>query len=154
MTEVSPGEPPETHTGRPGQMTPDHILRELASIPLDEPLPARLTRAVDALRAHPERMSAMGGTPFTSGHRRRLTPGGRPAPGDGETSMKATRRAVSALIEPDRAALRLEPGKISAVLLGMLFTPHLSRPGDTEPSPEELVGILLHGALNDPWSTP
>lgn len=48
----------------------DHVLRELASISLDEPLAARLAEAAEALRAHMERMGTVVGALHASGHRR------------------------------------------------------------------------------------
>ena len=65
--------------------------------------------------------------------------------------MTATREAVAELVEPDRAALRLAPDKLAAVFLGMLFS---RRPaaGESEPTTEDLVDVLLHGALRDPRS--
>ncbi|MEV4460782.1 helix-turn-helix domain-containing protein [Microbispora sp. NPDC049633] len=134
-------------------MNPDHVLRELASISLDEPLPDRLTQAAEALHAHLGRMGTVIGALHGTGHRRERGRGGReggregtregdrPIPGGREASMKATREAVVELIEPDRPALRLEPEQIASVFLGMLFT------RSQGPSPEELVDILLHGAL-------
>nr|WP_205751844.1 TetR/AcrR family transcriptional regulator [Cryptosporangium phraense] len=60
-------------------LRPDHVLAELASIELDEPLAARLVEAADALAAHLGRMGAVigslhatGGVPLRRG----------PAPGD------------------------------------------------------------------------
>lgn len=135
-------------------MNPDHVLRELATISLDEPLGARLTQAAEALRAHLERIGTVIGALYASGHRReRAQAGDRPAPGGREASMEATHEAVTELIEPDRAELRMEPGKIASVFLGMLFTRSHPASRDTDLSPEELVDILLHGTRNIPGST-
>jgi AcrR family transcriptional regulator len=133
-------------------MNPDHALRELASVSLDEPLAARLTQAAEALRAHLERMGTVIGALHASGHRRGQSRGDRPAQGDRESSMKAIREAVAELIEPDRATLRLEPEKLASIFLGMLFTSHRPTAGDTEPTAADLVDVLLHGALRDPRS--
>jgi hypothetical protein len=65
------------------------------------------------MRAHLERMSAVVGTLHASGHRRRQEPGDRPAPGSREASVRAIHDGVTELIEPDRAALRLDPWKVS-----------------------------------------
>jgi AcrR family transcriptional regulator len=143
-------------------MNPGHVLRELASISLDEPLPDRLTQAAEALHAHLGRMGTVIGALHGTGHRRERGRGGReggsegggedgregdrPAPGSREASMTATREAIVELIEPDRAALRLEPEKFASVFLGMLFT------RSQGPSAEELVDILLHGVLKRPES--
>jgi AcrR family transcriptional regulator len=134
-------------------MDPGHVLRELASISLEEPLEARLVQAAEALRAHLERMGTVIGALHASGHRHGQPRGGRPAPGDQDSSIKATREAVAELIEPDRAALRLEPEKLASIFLGMLFN---RRPGagEAEPAAADLVDILLHGALSDPRGTP
>nr|BFE80610.1 TetR/AcrR family transcriptional regulator [Planobispora longispora] len=128
-------------------MNPDHVLRELASIPLDDPLAARLIQAAEALHAHLERMGTVIGALHASGHRRERTSADRPAPGSRQASMKATRDAVTELIEPDRAVLRLEPEKIAAVFLGMLSIRSGLASHEAEASPDELVDILLHGTL-------
>ncbi|GAA5194906.1 TetR/AcrR family transcriptional regulator [Rugosimonospora acidiphila] len=123
---------------------PDHVLRELASIPLDQPLAARLTDAIEALRGHLARMGAVAGALHSSGHRR---PGARPAPNAREESMNAVRDSVAELLEPDRAALRFAPELVASAFLGLLFT-HLRRPDDEpgSPAPADLVDILLFGA--------
>ncbi|MFI6455138.1 TetR/AcrR family transcriptional regulator [Streptosporangium amethystogenes] len=133
-------------------MNPDHVMRELASIPLDEPLATRLVQAAEALRAHLERMGTVIGALHASGHRRERTSGDRPVPDSREASMKATHEAVTELVEPDRAALRLEPEKITSIFLGMLFTRSHPASRDTRLTPQELVDVLLHGTLNDPRS--
>lgn len=153
---------------------PGHVLRELASISLDDPLADRLAQAVEALRAHLERMGAVIGALHGTGHRleggggqapeggRQASEGGGRAPegrpgGGGasrgrEASMRAIHEAMAELIEPDRAALRLEPEKIASVFMGMLFVRPQATSGGVEASPEELVDILLHGTLKTPGS--
>ena len=66
--------------------------------------------------------------------------------------MNALRDGVTELIEPDRAALRLDPEKLSSIFLSMLFTQRrrLADDGAPDLTPQELVDVLLHGALNDP----
>lgn len=66
--------------------------------------------------------------------------------------MRAIHEAMVELIEPDRAALRLEPEKIASVFMGMLFVRPQAASGGVEASPEELVDILLHGTLKTPGS--
>jgi AcrR family transcriptional regulator len=132
-------------------MDPGHALRELASVSLDEPLAARLVQAAEALRAHLERMGTVIGALHASGHHHGRSRGGRPAPGDRGSSVKATREAVAELIEPDRAALRLEPEKLASIFLGMLFS-HRPVADEAEPTAADLVDVLLHGALRDPRS--
>ncbi|GII05605.1 TetR family transcriptional regulator [Planobispora takensis] len=157
-------------------MNPEHVLRELGSISLDDPLTDRLVQVAEALQAHLERMGTVIGALHVSGHRVRpsgdqssadrssddqssadRSSGGRPSgdrfdPGGREASMKATREAVTELIEPDRAALRLEPAKVAAVFLRMLFSRSHPASGETAISPRDLVDILLHGVAAAPGS--
>ncbi|WP_179816027.1 TetR/AcrR family transcriptional regulator [Allostreptomyces psammosilenae] len=134
-------------------VNPDHVLRELASIPPEEPLAARLVQAADAMRAHLERMGAVVGTLHASGHRRDQPGSGRPAPDSRDASTEAIHGAVTELVEPDRAALRLAPEKVAAIFLGMLFAQLRPACDGVRLPPEELVDVLLHGALDEPGST-
>ncbi|PJN36184.1 TetR family transcriptional regulator [Streptomyces sp. CB02959] len=138
----------------------EHVLRELASVPLDEPLAARLTEAAEALCAHLERMGTVIGSLYASGHRRdQLRPpeagaDGEP-PQDGRTrSFHALQEAVVELIEPDRERLRLSPERVAAAFLGLLFSrlPAPGGPAHTALTPAELISVLLHGTLTDPGS--
>lgn len=148
----------------------EHVLRELASISLDEPLADRLAEAAEALRAHMERMGTVVGALHASGHLRGRGPGagtqdaqdgadtrdGTGPPPDSRTrSFSALRNAVVELIEPDRAAFRLSPEKVAAAFLGMLFTRSQTPLPEAEAplTPGELISVLLHGTLNDPGST-
>ncbi|MEU9489045.1 helix-turn-helix domain-containing protein [Streptomyces decoyicus] len=139
----------------------DHVLRELASISLDEPLPVRLTEAAEALRAHLERLGTVIGALHASGHRRGREAGAGPRDADGPPrdgraeSATVLRNAVVELIEPDRAAFRLSPEKVASAFLGLLFT-RLQTPvaeADVSLTPDELIDVLLHGALHHPGST-
>jgi AcrR family transcriptional regulator len=124
---------------------PDHVLRELASISLDQPLTARLTEAIDAVRGHLGRMGAVVGALYTSGHRRRPEQP-QPRPGDREASLAALRDGVAELIEPDRDTLRFPPEQVASIFLGLLFTQARQPAGDeTTLSQDDLVDILLHG---------
>lgn len=148
----------------------DHVLRELATIPLDEPLTVRLTEAAEALRAHMERLGTVIGALHASGHRsgRGPGPGARDGNGKGKghgdgdepprdsraESFAILRDAVVELIEPDRAALRLSPEKVAVAFLGLLFT-RLQTPApdaDAPLTPAELIDMLLHGTLHHPES--
>ncbi|GII81284.1 TetR family transcriptional regulator [Sphaerisporangium rufum] len=131
-------------------MNSAHVLRELDSIPLDDPLDARLVQAAEALRAYLERMGTVMAALAASGHRRTRTAGDGPALGSRENAVTATRQAVTDLVEPDRAALRLAPEKLAAVFLRMLFSRSPQAGGEAEPSAAELVDVLLHGALAAP----
>ena len=120
---------------------PDHALSEIASIPLDQPLVARLTDAAAALRAHLTRIGAVvGALHATGGLRRRGDP---PAEDARTNSMTAIRDALAALFEPDAAHLRASPERLAGLFMSLLFT----RPG-AEPEIEaaELVDIFLNGA--------
>ncbi|MEJ8649822.1 helix-turn-helix domain-containing protein [Streptomyces sp. MS1.AVA.3] len=160
----------------------DHVLRELASVSLDEPLAVRLTEAAEALRAHLERLGTVIGALHASGHRRGREAGAGPR-GDGDSprggdgppqagnspprdgdgpprdgraeSATVLRNAVVELIAPDRAAFRLSPEKVASAFLGLLFT-RLQTPlaeADAPLTPDELIDVLLHGALHHPGST-
>ncbi|MFG2135241.1 TetR/AcrR family transcriptional regulator [Streptomyces sp. NPDC048650] len=138
----------------------DHVLRELASIDLSEPLEIRLTEAAEALRAHLERVGAVVGSLHASGHRRGreastpTRPADRPPQDSRAQSLAALRHGVMELIEPDEDALRLPPGKVAAAFLGLLFT-RMQTPvaeADAPLSPEELIAVLLHGTLDRPGS--
>ncbi|WP_415925294.1 TetR/AcrR family transcriptional regulator [Streptomyces sp. ME19-01-6] len=164
-------------------MNPTHVLRELASISLDQPLADRLTEAAEAMRAHLARMGTVAGALQASGHRRERTPAARTTgdrttgdrttgdrttgdraasdtrpdgpdrPADSrEVSMRATRDALTELVQPDRAALRLPPERVASIFLGMLFTQlHFGAEG-ADVDPAELVDVLLNGTINEPRS--
>jgi AcrR family transcriptional regulator len=149
---------------------PDHAIREIASIPLDQPLDARLVEAADALGAHLARMGAMAGALYASGRRPRPRPGhendrpaedadrpgpkatrpgeetDRPPANSREESMAAIRAAVAELFEPGEDSLRVDAEDAAAIFLGLLFT--RPRSGETGGlSSERLVQVFLHGAL-------
>ncbi|MFF7233673.1 TetR family transcriptional regulator [Streptomyces sioyaensis] len=135
----------------------DHVLRELASISLDEPIATRLTEAAEALRAHLERMGTVIGALHASGHLRGRAPGpaarnagDAPPPDARARSFAALRHAIIELLEPDRAAFRLSPEKVASAFLALLFTRQQSPTGegDTPLTPEELISVLLHGTLD------
>jgi AcrR family transcriptional regulator len=127
---------------------PDHAVREIASIPLDQPLDVRLVEAAEALGAHLARLGALAGALHASGHRRRSRSdeADRPVPTSREESMAAIRTAIAELFEPGEDPLRLEAEEAAAVFLALLFT----RPLGGEAGglgAERLVEVFLHGAL-------
>lgn len=128
-------------------MRPDHAVRELMSIPAGLPTADRLADAADALEAHLDRMGAIAGSLYASGHRRRDTPAGEQARGRGrEESMAAIRGAVAELLAPDADSFRLPVEQAAALFLGLLFT--RAHPDD----PSRLTGgrladVFLHCAL-------
>jgi AcrR family transcriptional regulator len=129
---------------------PDHAVREIASIPLDQPLEARLAEAAEALGAHLVRMGTLAGALHASGGRRRPRPGEeegeRPSPVSREESVAVIRAAVADLFEPGDS-LRLSPEDAAAIFLGLLFTRPLTQKTG-ELSAERLVEVFLHGALS------
>jgi AcrR family transcriptional regulator len=127
---------------------PDHAVREIASIPLDQPLDARLVEAAEALSAYLARMGALAGALYSSGRGRRPRGGEeqeRPPANRREESMAVIRAAVAELFEPGDS-LRLPAEDAAVIFLGMMFTRR--RPGETGGlSAERLVEVFLHGAL-------
>ncbi|TDD48937.1 TetR/AcrR family transcriptional regulator [Saccharopolyspora elongata] len=129
---------------------PDHVVREIGSISIDEPLAQRLVDAADALAAHLERMGAVVGSLHASGQLRgqRGADRERPAADDRAESMRQVRDAIAELFEPERGTLRLPPEKLAAMFLGLLFV----RPRAEEPAPvetAEIVEVFLHGAIEE-----
>jgi AcrR family transcriptional regulator len=127
---------------------PDHAVREISSIPLDQPLAARLAEAAEALGAYMVRMGALADALHASGHRRRPRPeeSDPPPAGSREESVARIRAAIAELFEPEEDGLRLPPEDAAAIFLGLLFT--RLRVGETdEPSADRLVDVFLHGAL-------
>ncbi|MFF0245869.1 TetR/AcrR family transcriptional regulator [Streptosporangium sandarakinum] len=61
-------------------LQPGHVLEQLAAVPLDQPLAARLTEAAEAMRAHMTRIGTVLGALHASGHR--SSRDRRPSPGD------------------------------------------------------------------------
>ena len=133
-------------------VSPDHVLRELASVDLELPLAERLTEAAEAMRAHLERIGAVVGALFASGRRRGRPSGEQPTQNDRDASTRVLREAVVELLEPDRAALRLPPAKVAALFIGSLFAQLRSGSlgEDDSPTPAELADVLLHGVLARP----
>ena len=142
-------------------MRPDNVLAELAAIPLDQPLAARLTDAATAMKAHLDRMGTVIGALYASGRAGRgrdpSGPAGRRgraevhADGGRAESADRTRDALATLIEPDRASLRTSPRRLAALFirLNMIFTgPRApTAPGEPEFTIEELVDTFLNGVV-------
>jgi AcrR family transcriptional regulator len=137
-------------------LRPDHVLREIASISLDQPLADRLIEAADAVRAHLGRMGTVLGALHASGERPRRWPDGSEEPaspgrtraGRREDAFAGTRDALAELFEPERDTLRLPAGRLADLFVGLLLTQGrmLGREG-AEVSTGELVDLFLHGAL-------
>ncbi|GAA1686206.1 TetR/AcrR family transcriptional regulator [Fodinicola feengrottensis] len=120
----------------------DHVFAEVAAIPLDQPLAARLVQAVDAMRAHLTRVASVVGALQTSGHRetRRGAPGGR------QEMLSRSRDLLADLMEPERDSLRLPVRQSAALFLSVVFA--MARPADGfAPTTAETVDFFLYGAL-------
>jgi AcrR family transcriptional regulator len=114
-------------------LRPDHVVEQIASIPLDQPLAARLTEAVDAVGAHMERIGAIAGALVAGGHRGRRDPTAPPSAGPGAhgpagggsdaraASMAMIRDAIADLLEPEKHALRLPVEQAASIFLGLTF---------------------------------
>lgn len=126
-------------------LRPDHALDAIAEIPADAPLEDRLVEAADALGAHLDRMGALMGA--LHGRARRHSPERRGRGGRRE-SMAAIRSAVIELFEPDRDRLRLPAEQLATLFLALLFGGRRVADGEI-PGTRELVGVFLHGALED-----
>ncbi len=130
------------------------VLQELQSIPLDQPLPARLVEAADALDAYFDRMGAVIGTVHAAraGKRRPHSASGTAeAPLERrfsrDAAQAATPQAISELFEPDQASLRLPPADVAEAFLALFFS--RGRRGSLEStSTEQLVDLFLYGALH------
>jgi AcrR family transcriptional regulator len=139
-------------------LDPEHVLLELRSISLDQPLAARLIEAADALHAHLARMGALIGALHASGHRRPRTTEGDPPPEPSvsrDAAQAATREAVAELFEPDQASLRRPAVGLAEVFLGMLFVRSRTLYGNQpQLDTADLVDVLLHGALTADTNSP
>jgi AcrR family transcriptional regulator len=141
-------------------LDPTQVLRELQSIPLDQPLAARLVEAIDALDTYHRRVFTFLAPLDASG-----APQRQPAPGSGTAGVPGTRQfdradfraaarmdvisqAVTALLEPDQEHLRLPAGTLADAFLGLYSgrqrSPH-SAPSQLPA--EQLVDLFIHGAL-------
>jgi AcrR family transcriptional regulator len=149
-------------------LDPSTVLDMLRSIDLDQPLADRLTEAVEALRAHVERIGTVIGALHASGHRRRRPspgelpgPDSRPdsgpdsgpntppnsAPDSGRNSAlsrdeqrAAIQEAVAELFAPERDRLRLPVEDVTDAFLAQ------SR---ASMAAGRFVDLFLNGALND-----
>lgn len=127
----------------------DDILAEVAAIPLDRPLPARLAEAGVVIEAYLSRMGMVMGALHASGR-----PSRRPSAGAGhdhEAAMTRTREALAGLFEPERDRLRLPAEQVAGVFMGLMLT--RSRPpaglGAPLPPLEACLDVFLHGALKE-----
>lgn len=123
---------------------PEHLVRELDAIPMDQELEPRLVEAAQALGAHMSRLGAVIGA---LGALARSGVGERPTPPGGgrEASMATTTEALVGLLEPDAERFRL-PIQQVASMFGFLVMSLRRVPGSTADAPS-MVDVFLHGAL-------
>ncbi|MFF0312288.1 TetR/AcrR family transcriptional regulator [Streptosporangium sp. NPDC004379] len=97
-------------------LRPDHVLEQLAAVPLDQPLAVRLTEAAEAMRAHMTRIGTVLGALHASGHRsshdRRPSPAGdrTNAPADDTGGDRTDAPAGAASREPADGTAAGRPG--------------------------------------------
>lgn len=137
-------------------LRPDNLIAQLADIPLDQPLAARLSDAAAAMQAHADRMGAVMGSLWSSGRQRQ-----RPsrddqrarAAGEADRNVAVTqaRDALAELFEPDKDSLRWPPERLATAFQRLLFTGSRWRAlsGEQEPATADLIDLFLHGALSD-----
>ncbi len=137
---------------------PDHVIQEIASISLDEPLEARLTEVAEALGAHLARMGALMGALHSTGHwfkgrGQDADRFQRHSPGARDESWNQIRDAVVELFEPDAERIRFPAPQVAGMFLGLLFArrrpPELGDRPD-QLSTDDMIALLLHGALGTP----
>lgn len=128
---------------------PDHLVRELASIDLDQELEARLIEAAEALSAYLGRMGAVVGALAATGAMRPPPDAAQPERGR-DDSTRVTTGAIQELLEPDGARFRL-PLEVAAATFGALVM-SLGRVPRGEDGPlvdaPGMVDLFLHGALS------
>ncbi|BBH70723.1 hypothetical protein ACTI_74080 [Actinoplanes sp. OR16] len=132
---------------------PSAEMRTITAIRVDQPLASRLVEVIEVLAAYNRRIR----TELDAFHR-----GIRPT----ETTADATRRreglrsfvnsaelrgAVAALLETDEQHLRLPPPVLADAFVNMAFGgTRLLHPDGSPLSPEQIVGLFLHGARRVP----
>ncbi|WP_026316851.1 TetR/AcrR family transcriptional regulator [Actinokineospora enzanensis] len=126
----------------------EHVVAEVAEIPMDQPLAGRLAEVAAALDAYLARMGAVIGALHSTGRQGRGAHGGGRAADAGldrDTAQRQLVEAVAELFQPERSELRLEPEAIASIFLGMLFT--RTRRKEDGPALDDFLEVFLHGAL-------
>ncbi|MBM0202414.1 TetR/AcrR family transcriptional regulator [Micromonospora sp. STR1s_5] len=136
-------------------MDPTHVLQQLRSISLAQPLVDRLVEAVDALDAYLNRMGAVIGALHASGNPNRRSGRGTAEPAQPrqrsagrDASQAATRQAILELIEPEQPHLRLPAHTLTDLFLGMFFGRSRNLHQHTGIDTRQLVDLFLHGAYS------
>ncbi|OUC97336.1 TetR family transcriptional regulator [Streptosporangium minutum] len=137
-------------------LRPDHALEQLAAIPLDQPLAARLTEAADILQAHTARIGTVLGALHASGRRRSRDRHAVPPSAGGTAEAPAADRGeasagrVDEASPPDQAdGTRLPDREASSrqtlEAVAELFEPERD---SLRLPPERLATIFLHLMLS------
>ncbi|WP_232662270.1 TetR/AcrR family transcriptional regulator [Pseudonocardia sp. TRM90224] len=130
-------------------LRPDTALDEIASIDLDQPLAERLTEAATALDAHLARIGAVVGALHGTrprDRRARDEQGEHPPASARTQSYQDTIDAISALLAPEKAALRYPAEQLAGMFVSQLFA--RTRPfSGSVITTEQLVDLFLNGAL-------
>ncbi|GLZ80060.1 TetR family transcriptional regulator [Actinorhabdospora filicis] len=124
--------------------SPEHVLAEIAAIPLDQPLADRLAEAADCMRAYLERMGVLIGALQATGGGPRPEPGERDGAGR-EESVRRTIEALAGLFEPEREQLRLPPEQLAELFTRLSFARPLPS-GVSGPDIATVVDVFLNGA--------
>ncbi|SDN51297.1 TetR/AcrR family transcriptional regulator [Allokutzneria albata] len=125
---------------------PDGLAAELTAIPATEGLHKSLVRAVRAIGAHVDRLGSLMQGLAASGYRQddRENADGEDGP---MRHLAPISQALSALLAPHDAQLRLGAERSTGYLMGLVFVDRLAgRFGGTTADPEELVDLFLRGA--------
>jgi AcrR family transcriptional regulator len=152
-------------------LDPTQLVRELGSIPLEQPLAARLVEAVGSLDTYHGRMiTALAplSIPDTPARRRPAPDGGtareprtrrfKPEDLRGATRIDVICHAVTELLEPDQEHLRLPAVTLADAFLALYSACQQTPPAELSSVPperlhwpplpaEQLVELFLHGAL-------
>lgn len=133
---------------------PDPFLRRLADLPRDGDLDARLVALVTAwqerFRAIVEVMSAVGAGPPDFGRRHDVHRAHGQRADHPDDWRAEVRRHVVDVVGEDAARLRVSPQRLGHYLRMLAFAGSHHRMSDAERlTPEEIVALLLHGALDE-----
>jgi AcrR family transcriptional regulator len=136
-------------------LDPEHVLQQLRSIDLDQPIAQRLVEAVEALDAHFGRVGAVMGALHASGmpHRRQRTQPGATERAQSrsagrDAAQAATREAVLDLIAPDQDQLRLPAETVTDAFLAIFAAPGRGPRPDRKVPLVDLVDLFLNGAAS------
>ncbi|WP_406174401.1 TetR family transcriptional regulator [Streptomyces sp. NBC_00996] len=128
----------------------DDVLRELADIPLDASVTARLLAAAGALETYLTRMGTVVAYLEAVGHTRARRQSTASTAGMREVreAVESVVASLAALLAPEEDSLRLPPLQIAQAYFDLLFarSRELDRPLRDSQLPD-LVQLLVHGAL-------